>query len=83
MTTWSVTWEPRALDEAADYPKNDPTNIRSLLAATDALADGPDAKGARPWGTHHYRLHRGPWCVLYRVDQQALTIHIEHVGRSD
>ncbi|MGW5360677.1 type II toxin-antitoxin system RelE family toxin [Actinopolymorpha pittospori] len=82
MTNWSVTWEPSALDEASGCLKLDSTDVPALLTATDALAGGPDAEGARPWGTHHYRLHRGPWRVLYRVDQQARTIHIEHVGRS-
>lgn len=80
--TWTVTWEPRAVDEAAGFLKQDPQDVRVLLDATDGLANRPDAEGARPWGTHHYRLHRGPWRILYRVDQQARTIHIEHIGRS-
>lgn len=80
--TWTVTWEPRALDEAAGFLKQNPADVRSLLEATDALTGGPVTEGARPWGTAHYRLRRGPWRVLYRVDELARTIHIEHVGRS-
>ncbi|MFC7219258.1 type II toxin-antitoxin system RelE/ParE family toxin [Streptomyces polyrhachis] len=80
--TWTATWEPRALDEAAGHLTQDPTDVRALLAATDRLADGPAIEGARPWGAQHYRLHRGPWRVLYRVDHAAATIHIEHIGRN-
>ncbi|WP_409470513.1 type II toxin-antitoxin system RelE family toxin [Streptomyces sp. HC307] len=80
--TWRVVWEPAALDAAAGHLKDDPLGVDALLQATDQLAENERPEGSRAWGAQHRRLHRGPWRVLYRVDPDAHTLHIEHVGRT-
>lgn len=78
--TWTVTWEPAALNEATGHLKNDPAGVDALLAATDQLSEDPSPLGSRAWGTSHRRLHYGPWRVLYRLDAQNHVLHIEHIG---
>ncbi|MFK0025206.1 type II toxin-antitoxin system RelE/ParE family toxin [Streptomyces sp. NPDC090798] len=33
-------------------------------------------------GVDHRRLHHGPWRILYRIDAEARTLHIERIGRT-
>ncbi len=80
--TWQVAWEPAALNAAVGHLKADPYSVDALLRVTDQLAENERPEGARPWGTGHRRLHRGPWRVLCRVDHDTRTLHIEHVGRT-
>ena len=78
--TWTVTWEPAALNAAAGYLKSDPVGVDVLLHTTDQLAEDPEPTGSSPWGTSHRRLRRGPWRILYRIDPVKQALHIEHVG---
>ncbi|MFP8886502.1 MULTISPECIES: type II toxin-antitoxin system RelE family toxin [Streptomyces] len=80
--TWQVLWEPTALDTATGHLRKDPGSVDALLMATDQLAENPRPPESRPWGTEHRRLRHGPWRVLYRIDQDARTLHIEHIGRT-
>ncbi|UGY92200.1 type II toxin-antitoxin system RelE family toxin [Streptomyces gobiensis] len=80
--TWQVLWEPAALDTATGHLKDDPRSVDALLQATDQLAEDSRPEGSRPWGTHHRRLRHGAWRILYRVDPEAHTIHIEHIART-
>jgi mRNA-degrading endonuclease RelE of RelBE toxin-antitoxin system len=80
--TWQVSWEPTALNSAAGYLKDDPDGVDALLRATDQLAENPRPPGSRPWGTDYRRLHHGPWRILYRVDPDAHTLHIVHIGQT-
>jgi mRNA interferase RelE/StbE len=79
--TWEVLWEPTALDAATRYLAQDPAGLDSLLQVTDQLGDNPMPASSRPWGTEYRRLRYGPWRILYRVDTDKHTLHIEHVGR--
>ncbi|MEV3857035.1 type II toxin-antitoxin system RelE/ParE family toxin [Streptomyces sp. NPDC050095] len=81
--TWRVTWEPVALNAATGYLKEDPAGVDALLQATDQLAGNARPEGSRAWGTEHRRLRSGPWRILYRIDEVAHALHIEHVGRAD
>lgn len=81
--TWQVLWESAALDAATGQLKNDPLGVDDLLSATDRLAEDPRPEGSRAWGVNHRRLHHGSWRVLYRLDPEARTLHIEHVGRRE
>ena len=80
--TWQVVWEPAALNAAAGHLKDDPLGVDALLAATDQLAEHHRPEASRPWGTEHRRLRRGPWRILYRVDPDARTPYIEHIGHA-
>ncbi|MFI9171071.1 type II toxin-antitoxin system RelE/ParE family toxin [Streptomyces lincolnensis] len=79
---WTVQWEPAALNAAAGHLKDDPQSVDALLRATDQLAENERPEGSRAWGTQHRRLHHGSWRILYRVDPETRTLHIEHVGRT-
>ncbi|WP_065962573.1 type II toxin-antitoxin system RelE family toxin [Streptomyces sparsogenes] len=78
--SWQVVWEPAALDAAAGHLKVDPRSVDDLLRATGKLAENHRPEGSRPWGTEHRRLRHGPWRILYRLDRDAHTLHIEHIG---
>lgn len=78
--TWTVTWEPAALNAAAGHLKSDPAGGDSLLHTTDQLAEDPAPPGSHPWGTSHRRLRHGPWRILYRIDMVARTLDIEQVA---
>ncbi|MEU3525979.1 type II toxin-antitoxin system RelE/ParE family toxin [Streptomyces sp. NPDC038707] len=80
--TWEVPWEPAALDGATGFLDDDPEGVDTLLQATGRLTEDPGPGGSRAWGAHRRRLHRGPWRVLYRVDEESRTLHAEHVGRA-
>ncbi|MFE7842609.1 type II toxin-antitoxin system RelE/ParE family toxin [Streptomyces sp. NPDC057474] len=80
--TWQVQWEPAALNAAAGHLKDDPDSVDALLRATDQLAENERPEGSRAWGAEHRRLYHGPWRILYRLDPEARTLHIEHVGRT-
>ncbi|GAA2915512.1 hypothetical protein GCM10020221_09080 [Streptomyces thioluteus] len=80
--TWQVQWEPTALNAAAGHLKDDTGSVDALLRATDRLVDDPRPQESRPWGTDHRRLRHGGWRVLYRIDMDAKTVHIEHIGRT-
>ena len=79
--TFTVTWEPDALDQAAGFLKDDPAATRALIHATDGLADDPRPAGSTAWGADHRRLRHERRRVLYRIDDANDSIHIEHVGR--
>lgn len=64
------------------FLKDDPQGVDTLLQATDGLTESPRPEGSRAWGVHHRRLHRGPWRILNRIDEEARTLHIEHIGRT-
>ncbi|MFD5650236.1 type II toxin-antitoxin system RelE/ParE family toxin [Streptomyces sp. NPDC127039] len=81
--TWQVIWEPAALDAATGHLKGDPAGVDELLHATDQLAGDPRPEGSRAWGVDHRRLHHGRWRILYRLDAEARTPYIEHVGRRE
>lgn len=78
--SWQVLWEPAALNAATRYLKDDPHGIDALLRATDHLAHNPRFPGSRPWGTDHRRLRHGAWRILYRLEPDTRTLHIEHIG---
>jgi mRNA interferase RelE/StbE len=78
--TWEVVWEPTALDAATRFLSRDPAGLDLLLQATDQLADDPRPASSRPWGTEYRRLRHGRWRILYRLDADQRTLHIEHVG---
>ncbi|MFE7959203.1 type II toxin-antitoxin system RelE/ParE family toxin [Streptomyces sp. NPDC057413] len=80
--TWEGQWEPAALNEATGFLKDDPRGVDTLLQATDGLTENPRPEGSRAWEVYHRRLHRGPWRILHRIDEETRTMHIEHIGRS-
>lgn len=73
----------RPMDAAAGHLRDDPGGVVDApLRAVGRLTKGPRPQESRPWGTHHRRLRHGPWRVLCRVDPDAPTLHVEHVGHT-
>lgn len=79
--TWRVLWEPAALNAATGHLKDDP---KASTPSCGPLTNSPRTRpeGSRAWGVDHRRLHHGPWRILYRIDAEARTLHIEHIGRT-
>lgn len=70
--------------QAAKILARMPVNLsRSIVAALEAIAAAPYARHAnvKPLvGTENgYRLRRGDWRVLYRLDRKAGTMFVEVV----
>ena len=81
--TYAITWEPSAVDLASRFLADDPTGLRALVAALDALADDPRPSDAFPFGaTGLLRLRVGQYRVIYEVDDVATTVVVMHIGRS-
>lgn len=80
--TWTVEWEPEATNQVAGFLKTEPAGVAAILDVCDTLEQGPQPAGSSAWGPFHRRLRSGPWRVLYRIDEETETIHIEHVGHS-
>lgn len=77
-----MEWEPEATNQVTGFLKADPIGVAAILDACDTLEQGPVAAGSSAWGPYHRRLRSGPWRILYRIDAETETIHVEHVGRS-
>ena len=80
--SFTVVWEPVAVNLATRFLTDDPDGLRSLLNAVDALATEPRPPQAFPLGTSGvHRLRVGRYRVVYETDQASRTVKIRHVGR--
>lgn len=52
-----VGWEPRAIDQAAGFLRDDPVSLAAVFDAAGRLADEP-----RPDGSFPYDSHTGGGC---------------------
>lgn len=80
--TWTVTWEPSAVNATVRFLEERPDALTEVFEAADLLAGDPKPPGSVPWGSDHRRLRVGCWRLLYRVDNSTHTLHIEHVGHT-
>lgn len=80
--TFTIVWEPAAVDLATRFLADDPDGLRNLFAAVDALADDPRPQGVFPLGTSGlHRLRVGRYRAVYEADDASRTVKIRHVGR--
>ena len=80
--TFTVVWEPVAIDVAAGFLADDPAGLRDLFEAIDALAYQPRPPQAFPLGTSgHHRLRVGRYRAVYEIDEALGTVKVRHVGR--
>ncbi|MFF1919454.1 type II toxin-antitoxin system RelE/ParE family toxin [Streptomyces sp. NPDC058221] len=80
--THLITWDERAIDQAARFLKDDPDGLRLLMDAVDLLAENPLPEGAMPYGSPTLRrVHVGRYRVLYEIEDAQVTIIVIHVGR--
>ncbi|WP_328541228.1 type II toxin-antitoxin system RelE/ParE family toxin [Streptomyces sp. NBC_00371] len=78
--SWTVTWEPSAVDATVRFLEERPDALDEVVAASGMLVEDPKPAGSTPWGTSHRRLRVGRWRLLFRIDDANRTLHIEHVG---
>jgi mRNA interferase RelE/StbE len=81
--TYSLDWEPPAVDLAARYladdpdDPDDPDGLRGLMTAVDSLAHDPRPGAAFPLGiTGMFRLRIGRYRVVYQVDDRSRAVSV-------
>ncbi|MEK7766027.1 MAG: type II toxin-antitoxin system RelE/ParE family toxin [bacterium] len=79
MSSWAISWERRALDEAR---KLDPQHRRRIVEAVESLAQDPFAKGIPLTGEWKglRRMRAGSFRIIYAAEQGMLRVLIVRVG---
>ncbi|WP_371546409.1 type II toxin-antitoxin system RelE/ParE family toxin [Streptomyces sp. NBC_00554] len=81
--TYEIIFEPRALDSAVRFLKEDPSGLALLLDTIDKLAHDPRPAASIPYGSPDVRrLHVGDYRVLYVIEHNVIRIVITHLGRT-
>jgi mRNA interferase RelE/StbE len=79
--SFEIIFEERAISRAADFLADDPTAVRALLDASDALAEVPRSPGSIPFSSPDVRwLRMDRYRVVYEI--RANTIVVGHTGRA-
>jgi mRNA interferase RelE/StbE len=80
--TYTVVWQHQAMDEFRRLRRLDPAGAKDCVAAVRALADDPRPPQARALGgSGYWRLSVGDWRVLYRPEDETVTVLILKIGR--
>jgi len=80
--TFTIVWEPAAVDLAARFLADDAEGLRQMFTVVDALAAEPRPRGVFPLGgSGLQRLRIGRYRVVYEIDETARLVRIRHVGR--
>ena len=80
---YAVVWEHHAMAEFRRLRVTDPIGAKATAAAVRALADDPRPQEGRALGASGYhRLRVGTRRVLYRPEDDTVTVHVIKVGRS-
>jgi mRNA interferase RelE/StbE len=81
--TYEIVFEPRALNSATRFLKEDPSGLALLLDTIDKLAHDPRPAGSIPYGSpDHRRLHINDYRVLYVIEDDVIRILVTHLGRT-
>ena len=81
--TYSIVWEPPAIDVAARFLTADPQGRGALFAAIDSLATDPRPDTSLPFGSQDLRRIRiGRYRALYQVSDSDHSVVVTHLGRS-
>ncbi|MEU5547945.1 type II toxin-antitoxin system RelE/ParE family toxin [Streptomyces sioyaensis] len=80
--TYTVVWQHEAMAEFRRLRQLDPAGAKDCAAAIRALADNPRPAQARPLGgSGYWRLPSGDWRILYRPDDDTVTVLVLKTGR--
>lgn len=80
---FEIIFEPRALNAAARFPKEDPGGLAMVLNSIDKLDHDPRPAGSVPYGSPSLRrLHTGDYRVLYGIEEDMIRILDTHLGRT-
>jgi mRNA interferase RelE/StbE len=75
-----IVFDEKAIDQAAGFLADDPSAVRTLLAAIDQLAGDPRPAGSFPYGSPDLRrLRVGRYRVMYEINGNEVVIG--HIAR--
>ncbi|MEV6594199.1 type II toxin-antitoxin system RelE family toxin [Streptomyces acidicola] len=81
--TYEIIFEPRALNSAARFLKEDPSGLAVALDTIDKLAHDPRPAASIPYGSPDMRrLRIGDYRILYLIDDDVIRILVTHLGRT-
>lgn len=81
--THTIVWTNSATAAYRELRSHDRPGAATVGDAVRALASDPRPPTSRRLGTtDFYRLRVGPFRILYRVDDDASAVVVEHVGRA-
>jgi mRNA interferase RelE/StbE len=81
--TYTIVWEPPAIDAASRFLAEDSAGLRALFATIDNLATDPRPGTSLPFGSQDLRRIRvGRYRALYQVSDSDRTVVVTHLGRS-
>jgi mRNA interferase RelE/StbE len=70
-----ISYEERALDQAAGFLADDPGGLGAVMEAVDRLADDPRPAESVPYGSPDLRrLRIGRYRVLYEISGDVVVI---------
>lgn len=79
--SFEVSFEERAISQAAAFLADDPDGVQALLDTIDALADEPRPAASSPFGSPDLRrLRAGRYRVVYEIRADAIVVG--HIGRA-
>jgi mRNA interferase RelE/StbE len=75
-----VSYEEKAIDQAAGFLADDPSGLSAVLDAVDRLADEPRSAESFPYGSPDLRrLRVGRYRVMYEIKGDVVSIW--HIAR--
>jgi mRNA interferase RelE/StbE len=79
--SFQVTYEEKAIDQAAGFLADDSGGLRAVLDAVDRLADDPRPAQSFPYGSPDLRrLRVGRYRVMYEIKGDRVSIG--HIARA-
>ena len=81
--SYQVNWEIQALDQTADFLRDDPVGVAARWDTISQLADEPLPPESVPYGSPDLRrLRAGRYRVFYTIDEEQLrVVQIDHFAR--
>lgn len=77
--TYTIVWTNTATKEYRTLRSQDPLGATTVADAVRALAEDPSPQPSRSLGTTEFRrLRVGPFRILYRLDDAAHAVLVEH-----
>ncbi|MFB4194859.1 type II toxin-antitoxin system RelE family toxin [Streptomyces carpaticus] len=80
--SYLIEWNPRALNAAARFLKDDPEGLQQVFTSVDFLAAEPRPEGSFPYGSDNLRRIRiGRYRVLYEIHDSTISIQVLKLGQ--
>ncbi|HEX3827209.1 MAG TPA: type II toxin-antitoxin system RelE/ParE family toxin [Sporichthyaceae bacterium] len=80
--SYALVWTEPAMTEYRKLRGQDRPGAKTVSDAVRGLAIDPQPAGTRQLGSTEFRRMRvGAFRILYRLDEEASAVIVEHVGR--